>query len=849
MMTKKTMMSLFAMLLVVAMMLSIVGCTESGTNNPTGTSKPSTNNNPTDPVEDPNKKIENPIVFSDGDYTYNDYTSLSPSNWNELTYQDNNDTQIMSYLGSSFFGFDFEYDEYGEIVPGGFTVNYQAATKLTDVTAKYAEAWGLPADGSGYAWQITLRDDLTWHDGTPIKAEDFVYTIEQLLDPKFQNYRADTVYLGSTILINAQNYYKQGQSGWFAADDPYSTYSEDLDSLIVFSLAPSSDEVPAQASFRDSMGFPASYDASMVAAYLIGNYLGESGFTAEVAASMEGKTMAEIKADPALKAGWDALIGWWQTDPDEELDFFITNYTYPETSFDKVGIFVGETEYDIVIVLQNALPLLNDDGSLSYHCAYDMSSLPLVKKDLYESCKQEPASGSELWTSNYNSSVETTASWGPYMLESFQTGTQYTLTRNTKWYGYYLAKNDGLYMTDRIVCDTIQEWNTAWLQFLAGELDGISIDVSVAPDYKGSDRAYFTPSDFVSSMQLQSSMDALKAREEAGINKSILGYTSFRKALSLAVNRAEYTKQCTTSSQAGFGLFNSMHYYDVANGGVYRETDEAKQVLCDTYGVDVSKYASLDEAVESITGYNVDLARELLTEAYNEALANGDIKAGDKVVLTMGTGSINESVTRQMNFIGNAWKEMAVGTPLEGLLDYEIKDFGDVWATDFMGGAYDVCFGGWTGAAWNPGYFLMAYLDPGTAFSAAWDTTAEMMEFTMKGVGENGADITDTMSLMDWYYCLNGDSSAKYDFSSNALEESQRLQLIAALEGQVLQHYYSVPVANSFSASMLSFKVDYITYEYNTFMGYGGMKYMTYNFNDAEWAAAVAEQGGELNYK
>ena len=31
-------------------------------------------------------------------YTYNDYTTVSPSNWNELTYQDNNDTQIMNYI-------------------------------------------------------------------------------------------------------------------------------------------------------------------------------------------------------------------------------------------------------------------------------------------------------------------------------------------------------------------------------------------------------------------------------------------------------------------------------------------------------------------------------------------------------------------------------------------------------------------------------------------------------------------------------------------------------------------------------------------------------------------------------
>jgi hypothetical protein len=32
-------------------------------------------------------------------------------------------------------------------------------------------------------------------------------------------------------------------------------------------------------------------------------------------------------------------------------------------------------------------------------------------------------------------------------------------------------------------------------------------------------------------------------------------------------------------------------------------------------------------------------------------------------------------------------------------------------------------------------------------------------------------------------------------------------------------------------------------------MSYGGIKYMTYNFDDAGWAAEVAAQGGEIDYK
>ena len=292
-----------------------------------------------------------------------------------------------------------------------------------------------------------------------------------------------------------------------------------------------------------------------------------------------------------------------------------------------------------------------------------------------------------------------------------------------------------------------------------------------------------------------------------------------------------------------------MHYYDVANAGVYRDTDEAKQVLCDIYGVDVSKYESLDKAVEAITGYNLEMARDLMTSAYNAALAAGDIKATDKVMLTFGTGAISEPVTRQFNYLKEAWQTAAVGTPLEGKLDVELKEIGTNWANDFRAGSYDVCMGGWTGAAWDPGYFLLAYLSPSYMYSAAWNTSSTMMTFTMKGVGENGADITDTMSLMDWFNCLNGSSSAKYDFSSNSLEQSHRLQLIDALEKEVLKVYYTVPMYNYFGASLLSYQVDYITYEYNTFMAYGGMKYMKYNFDDAGWNAEVAKNNNELNYK
>lgn len=779
-------------------------------------------------------------------YTYREYVAVSPSNWNELTYRDNNDTAIMNFIGSSFFTYNFKYDAAGEIVPGEFEMEFSAATALEDISDKVDAKWNVPEGGTGYAYKITLRDGLTWEDGTPISAEDFVYSMQQQLDPLFKNYRMDSYYNGATVIVNARNYVMQGEfvegvdngaSGLYTVEDLVKgedgVYTQPDGGMIKFAL---------QEPLSWCGGNP-------VAAYAEAGYLDADAFAAlEELADEKGRV--DITDDTIALVAKLIDTDEWQHEPPENVpQYMVYDYTYPELDFSNVGIYVGDNANELVIVLEKPLALLKEDGSLSYQAAYNMSSLPLVKKDLYEQCKIAPSEGSTLWTTNYNSSVETTASWGPYKLESFQGGKQFTLVKNDNWFGYSLPQYEGQYQTTRIVCDTIDEWNAAWLKFLAGELDDIGIDVSIADEYKGSERAYFTPDDGVGSLQLQSNVEQLKARESNGVNKSLLAYVDFRKAISLAIDRNDFTAKTTTSSLAGFGLYNSMHYYDVENGGVYRDTDEAKQVLCDVYAVDVNNYASLDEAADSITGYNLEEARVLLTQAYNDALAAGDIKETDKVVLTFGSGVINEVVQRRCDFIANSLQELAKTTPLEGRIEVELKDYAEKWADDFRAGTYDVCMGSWTGAAWDPGYFLAAYLSPSYMYSLAWDTSSQMMTFTMKGVGENGADVTDTMSLMDWYDCLNGATNAKYDWSASALPNEQRLQLIAALEKEVLQAYYTVPLYNTFSASLQSYKVDYVTYEYNTFMAYGGIRYMTYNYNDDEWAAAVAEQNGELNYK
>lgn len=169
-------------------------------------------------------KLPKTYVSDGKDYTMNDYLTVTPSNWNELDYTDNNDTAIMGYIGSPFFEYDYKFDggkfksdgsiNFDGIVENDFEVKYSAATALEDVTAQYGSEWGLTSEqiaAGGYIWKITLRHDLAWNDATPIYAEDFVYTMQQQLDPQFQLSRADTWYNNAVKIHNAKTYFYQGR--------------------------------------------------------------------------------------------------------------------------------------------------------------------------------------------------------------------------------------------------------------------------------------------------------------------------------------------------------------------------------------------------------------------------------------------------------------------------------------------------------------------------------------------------------------------------------------------------------------------------------------------------------------
>lgn len=767
-------------------------------------------------------------------YTLREYTSQMPGQWCTILSSDAVNNDMEAYFTSAFYEFNYKFDADGKIVPGAFTVEYSASTKLEDVTKKYAGQYGLAADAEkGQAFAMTLRNDLKWNDGTPIKAADFVYSMSQQLSPNYLFDTASNYYSGNYVIHNAQNYVKQGQKGMFPAYSIMKEYNVADDAKLIYSTTNSR---VAEKGFTPEV---------IVAAF------GIEGMTVEKINALNGKSLADIKKDATLNETWEALLGAWKTDPNEELDFFETEYEYPKMDFSEVGYFVGDNEYELVMVIDGTLKPLDEEGNLAYEAGYYFSNWPLVKKDLWEQCEDTTKTP---YANSYCTTLEKSASWGPYKLTNYQTDKTYTVSRNDKWFGYGLEQYAKQYQTDTIITNKIPEWDTAWMSFRLGEYDSVSMDVKIANEYRTSRQAFFTPDTATFDLNLQS----LATSRTDKRNNLLLNYDDFRKAISLAINRDDYCAKNSPSSQAALGLLNSMYYNDVENGKVYRESIQAKEAILNAYGAEKVEggwkvgtvvYSNIDEAVDATTGYNVTLARQLMTSAYNKAKADGNYRDGEKIVLTFGISEQTANTDRIKNWFQAAFDDATKGTAFEGKISIEYFIFSDkTWSEQFADGEYDLCFGAWGNAPFNPAYLLCeTQISDENRYAVKWDP--KTVSVTVKATPD--ADHKDgvyTYNLEQWRLILQGKEGCPVNFKKNFSMEDQ-LTALGAVETAILKAYYSIPVYSRYSASLMGYKTDYITYEYNTFMGYGGIRYMSYNFDDTEWAAFVAEKGGELNYK
>ena len=154
-----------------------------------------------------------------------------------------------------------------------------------------------------------------------------------------------------------------------------------------------------------------------------------------------------------------------------------------------------------------------------------------------------------------------------------------------------------------------------------------------------------------------------------------------------------------------------------------------------------------------------------------------------------------------------------------------------------------------------------AYAKAGGVTAIQWDSQKIPGNYWGDSSKLSVGGVTYTATAHDWYESMQGNTitatitgttetaQLAFPYSTNAEEAQMRIEVLAGMENAVLMNYNFIPLMGDSSASLKGMQIEYYTEDQVFPMGRGGVKYMTYNYTDAEWTAFVAEQGGVLNYK
>ena len=812
---------LLSLVLAVVMVLGLVAC--GGGNTPETTA----------PVETTTPAVE-------GTYTYNYALAEFPTNWNYHTYQTATDAEILDYISSGFYVFD-----YNETKDGYAMVDGMAVGDPIDVTAEYVGQFGIVEGDTARAYVLNLRQDLMWQDGTPITANDFVESAKRLLNPEAQNYRADGMYAGSVQIHNAEAYLKQGQVN-----------------MTENNLAPTRYLVADLVKAEDgTYTTPDGIDMYIGTHFALNDWLG--GNTLQYYVEGYGDSMFDVASFEALNAmaNEEGLVAVtdetidlltkvitfspsWGESVDNIPDYLVYEVTYPEVAWENVGWF-AKSDYELVFVMDAPL-----DG---FYLKYNLPS-PLVHVEMYDACASVVDG---VYTNTYGTSAETTMSYGPYKLTSYQADKQYILEKNE----YFYDLSEDTYQATSIVVDCVKEPATRLELFLQGKLDTFGLSKDYMDEYQMSDYCYYATGDSTFAMVFNPDAEALVTAQAAAgenINKTILTIKEFRQAMSYALDRNAFCLATSPMNAPGFGLFSGLIVSDPEAGTAYRTTDVAKNVLAEFWGVseeygEGKLYADIDEAIDSITGYNLAKAKELYDVAYDAAIAQGLMDEDDVVEIKIGTpNNTSTFYNNGYEFLVNNYTEAVKGTKLEGKLTFSRDDtLGNAFSDALKNNQVDMLFGvGWTGSALDPYGLIEAYVYTDYQYDDSTDFTAITCDIEINGT-------VYTASVQDWQKIMNGaactitaadGSTMEYSCGTADKDPETRLAILGALEGAVLQNYNFLPIMDDASAQLRGQQIEYYTEEYIFGMGFGGMKYYTFNYTDAEWDAYVAENNGELDY-
>ncbi len=771
-------------------------------------------------------------------YTYNEYISRFPSSWSTHNASSDADMYVQKYTEMGLYAYSLSDDK----TTFKF-VDEMATGDPVNVTSTYSGRYGITAADAdntkaGKAWEITLNPDATWENGTAITADDYVWSMERVLSSEMKNKLATSYTTGETAVYNGNNYYNGGDTV------NYKLYTEALteaqvatgiaERSLYFSLTSSKivlgkltlqeyhDMFPRNARFfrKDKSEDPAVRDWYAYLTEQYGSTADEFGYikvTADNFADIkEGMTiLSENLGTKNLPAYYNALSEFkW-----------VENTSVP---FDEVGIF-KTADNKFVMVFENALSLHRVKDALTSNW--------LVYKAYYEEGYSQQGS---LKLTSYGTTSGKYMGYGPYKLDSYETDKQLVFVRNENWYGYKSDKKNyhaNEYQTDRIVCKILADQATALLEFESGNLDNVVLSANDTDKYKFSDYLLKRSGSNTWSISINSDAEKLAALESDGNgNRRILSVPEFRKAISLSIDRAYIGQNIVAGATAAYTFINDNYYYDMENDptSVYRNTAQAKKAVLALYGIEYGegkRYATLDDAYKSVSGYDPDSAKEAFVAAYTKAKAAGLYNDGDNIRLTVYNTSVTAKFTALVNYIQKTVNEATKGTPLQDKVTVTTAVMQNGLGDAIHNGRVEARYYSFAGDYANPNGMIANFTDSkaNTTPECGFDPLIATFDVTADFNGDGEAE-TVTKTYDAWQKSIA--AGGAYATASNDI----KLEILSALEYNLLSGFRTLPLCVIADVTLRSKKVNYATENANIFVAYGGVRLMTYKYSDAEWA-------------
>ncbi len=645
-----------------------------------------------------------------------------------------------------------------------------------------------------------------------------------------KNYRANSYTTSESAIKNALKYYNNDLDGQpiytDAAEQEAETYYVHPDEICVF-FGDTAAEIYKNASYKPA--FIAEDETDMYKAIWGRKTDDKQGYIAITEDDVEALTAIAVAFGDNNPEAW------------KEFCFVESGEKHEAIEWSEVGLIKGD-EYTIYYVLEQPESM--------FYFLTSLTSGWIVNKELYEAGYKQVG---DLLTTNYGTGVDNYSASGPYKMVSFEAGKAFILERNENWFGWTDGKHEGQYQATRVHYDIVEEQTTQLLMFNQGSLDEVALTADDMTKYRTADRLLKTDQTYTYRYIFATDLDALKTLEQEandGNNKAILYYDEFRQAISLSINRQELCADCTPGYKPAFYLLNSLYYYNVENDAEsrYRDTDAAKEAVLRiydvTYGGANDTYKTLDEAYDSITGYDVQKAKDLFQAAVDTAIADGNYTAGQKIALTCSAtaGSLTTDYTNENQKLNDYIKAATEG--IENIGEIEITYRGNVEQryADVAAGKVEMARGAWGGAAFYPFSTIRVYCEPdymgGMAAiheSCGFNPTTETVDIPI-----NGETLTKT--YQDWAKSLNG--AGEYADADAEI----KLIILSYLESSLVKGAHMIPIACDANVGMYSYKIEYATYEYDIMYGYGGVRLMKFNYDDKAWDEFVASENGELDY-